>query len=96
MESVDNVIFRVTSEIRGKSEHPDEARIYNFVKDFLDDSGLSDGSFWEKNENTWGPRSFKLKQDGKSNTRKKVLSFFCENHCTKQLIIIQILWIPPL
>ena len=45
MESVDNVIFRVTFEIRGKSEHPDEARIYNFVKDFLDDSGLSDGSF---------------------------------------------------
>ena len=45
MESVDNVIFRVTSEIRGKSEHPDEARIYNFVKDFLDNSGLSDGSF---------------------------------------------------
>ena len=65
MESVDNIIFRVISEIRGKSERPDEARIYNFVKDFVNDSGLPDGSFWEKNENTWGPRSFKLKQDGK-------------------------------
>ena len=27
---------------------PDEARIYNFVKDFLDNSGVSDGSFREK------------------------------------------------
>ena len=48
IESVDNVIFRVISEIRDKSKRPDEARIYNFIKDFLDDSGLSDGFFWEK------------------------------------------------
>ena len=24
-------------------KHPDEARIFNFVKDFLDDSSVSDG-----------------------------------------------------
>ena len=48
METVDAVIFRAISEIRGKSKRPDEARIYNFVKDFLDDSGISNGSFWER------------------------------------------------
>ena len=26
----------------------DKVRIYNFTNDFLDDSGVSDGSFWEK------------------------------------------------
>ena len=36
------------SEIQGKSKRPDEVRIYNFVKGFLDDSGVSDGSFWER------------------------------------------------
>ena len=30
METVDTVIFRAISEIRGKSKHPDEAKIYNF------------------------------------------------------------------
>ena len=45
METVNTVIFRVISEMRGKSKRPDEARIYNFVKDFLDDSAISDGSF---------------------------------------------------
>ena len=45
MEIVGNVIFRAISVIRGKSKRPDEFRIYNFVKDFLDDSGVSDGSF---------------------------------------------------
>ena len=48
METVDAVIFRAISEIRGKSKRPDEARIYNFVKDFLDDSGVSNGFFWER------------------------------------------------
>ena len=48
MEIVGNVIFRAISVIRGKSKRPDEARIYNFVKDFLDDSGVSDGFFWER------------------------------------------------
>ena len=48
MEIVDSVIFRAISVIRGKSKRPDETRIYNFVKDFLDNSGASDGSFWEK------------------------------------------------
>ena len=43
MEAVDTVIFKAISEIRGKSKPPDEARIYNFVKDFIDDSGVSDG-----------------------------------------------------
>ena len=47
-ETVDSVIFRAITEIRGKSKRPDEARIYNFVKDFLDDNGVSDGSFWER------------------------------------------------
>ena len=41
-------IFRAISEIRGKSKRPDEARIYNFIKEFLDESGVSDGSFWER------------------------------------------------
>ena len=48
METVDTVIFRAISEIRAKSKRPDEARIYNFAKDFLDDSGVFDGSFWER------------------------------------------------
>ena len=48
MEIVDTVVFRAISEIRGKSKCSDEARIYNFVNDFLDDSGISDGSFWER------------------------------------------------
>ena len=48
METVNTVIVRVISEMRGKSKRPDEARIYNFVKDFLDDSSVSDGSFWER------------------------------------------------
>ena len=45
METADTVIFKAISEIRGKSKRPDEARIYNFVKKFLDDSKASDGSF---------------------------------------------------
>ena len=48
MEKVDTVIFRAISEIWSKSKHPDEARIYNFVKNFLDDSGESDHSFWKE------------------------------------------------
>ena len=51
METVDTVIFRATFEIRSKSKLPDEARIYNFIKDFFDDSGslIDDyGSFWER------------------------------------------------
>ena len=37
-ETADTVIFRAISEIRGKSKRPDEARIYNFVKNLLHDS----------------------------------------------------------
>ena len=48
METADTVIFKAISEIRGKSKRPDEARIYNFVKKFLDDSEASDGSFWKE------------------------------------------------
>ena len=48
MEIVGTVIFRAISEIRGKSKRPDEAKIYNSVKDFLDHRGVSNGSFWEK------------------------------------------------
>ena len=48
METVDTVIFRAISEIRGKSKRPDEARIYNLFEDFLDDSGVSDVSFCER------------------------------------------------
>ena len=44
-ETVDTVISRA---IWGKSKRLDKARIYNFVKDFLDDSGVSDGSVWER------------------------------------------------
>ena len=47
-ETVDTVISRAISEIWGKSKRLDKARIYNFVKDFLDDSGVSDGSVWER------------------------------------------------
>ena len=45
METADTVIFRAISEIWGKSKRPDKARIYNFVKNLLDDSDVSDGSF---------------------------------------------------
>ena len=48
MEIVDSVVLRAISVIWGKLERPVEARIYNFVKDFLDNSGVFDGSFWEK------------------------------------------------
>lgn len=47
-ETVDTVIPRAISEIWGKSKRLDKARICNFVKDFLDDSGASDGSVWER------------------------------------------------
>ena len=47
METADTVIFRAISEIWGKSKRSDKARIYNFVKNLLDDSDVSDGSFWE-------------------------------------------------
>ena len=45
METADTVIFRAISEIWGKSKRPDEDRFYNFVKNLLDDSEVSDGSF---------------------------------------------------
>ena len=48
MEKADNVIFRAIYQTRGKSKQPDEARIYNFVKNFLDDSDASDGHFWKE------------------------------------------------
>ena len=48
METADTVIFRAISEIRGKSKRPDEARIQNFVKNFLDDRDVSDGFFWKE------------------------------------------------
>ena len=48
METADTVIFKAISDIRGKSKRPDEARIYNFVKKFLDDSEALDGSFWKE------------------------------------------------
>ena len=44
METADTVIFRAISEIWGKSKRSDKARIYNFVKNLLDDSDVSDGS----------------------------------------------------
>ena len=48
MKKADNVIFRAIYQTRGKSKQPDEARIYNFVKNFLDVSDVSDGSFWKE------------------------------------------------
>ena len=48
MEKADNVIFRAIYQTRGKSKQPDEARIYNFVKNFLYDNDVSDGSFWKE------------------------------------------------
>ena len=48
MEAADTVIFRAISEILGKPKRPDEARTLNFVKNFLDDSDVSDGSFWKE------------------------------------------------
>ena len=50
METADTVIFWAISGIRGKSKHPDETRIYNFLKNFFEDSDVSDGLFWEKME----------------------------------------------
>ena len=90
METVDTVIFRAISEIRSKSKCPDEARIYNFVKDFLDDSGVSDVSFWERMKT--------LEDQGVIINRltKCGSSFFWQNPCMNHLIVIQILSIPPL
>ena len=89
METVDTVIFRAISEIRGKSKRPAEARIYDFVKDFLDDSGVSDGSFWER---------IKTLQDQGViiNRPTKCGLCFCQNPCMNHLIVIQTLSIPPL
>ena len=41
MKPVDAVIFRAISEIPVKPKPPDETRIYNFVKEFLDDEAYS-------------------------------------------------------
>ena len=38
------IIFRAISEKHGKSKRLDKARIFNFVKNLLDESDLSDGS----------------------------------------------------
>ena len=46
METADTVIFRAIPEKHGKSKRPDKARIFNFVKNLLDESDLSDGSYW--------------------------------------------------
>ena len=48
METVDTIIFREISEIRGILKRPYEARICYFDKYFLDDRGVSDDSFWER------------------------------------------------
>ena len=50
METVEIVIFGAISEIRGKLKHPDKTRTHIFVKDFLDDSDISDGvlTYWER------------------------------------------------
>ena len=45
IETFGTVIFRRVSVIRVKSKRPDETRIYNFVKDFLDYSDIYNGSF---------------------------------------------------
>ena len=85
METVDAIIFRAISEIRGKSKRPDEARIYNFVKDFLDDSSVSNGSFCERMKT--------LEDQGVfiNRTTKCERFSFCQNPCMKHLTIIQIL-----
>ena len=41
------ITFRAISEKHGKSKRLDKARIFNFVKNILDESDLSDGSCWE-------------------------------------------------
>ena len=41
------LFFLEPFEIPAKSIRPDEARIYNFDKDFLNDGGAFDGFFWE-------------------------------------------------
>ena len=48
MKTVDNVILKEVSKIRGKSQCPEEARIYNSVVDFFDGRRISDDSFWER------------------------------------------------
>ena len=58
MEIVDTVISRAISELRDKSKRPDEARIYNFVNNFLDDSGVSDGSICQRKKTLEDQRAF--------------------------------------
>ena len=48
LKTVDTIIFRAISGIRGKWKRPDEARIYDFVKDFLGNSAVSDGAFTKR------------------------------------------------
>ena len=90
METVDTVIFRAITEIRGKSKRPDEGKIYNSVKDFLAHRGVSNGSFWEKVKT--------LENEGIIINRPTVCgsSFFCQNPCMNHLMVIQILSVPRL
>ena len=90
METVDTVIVRAISEIRDKSKHPDEARNYNFVNDFLDDSGVSDSSFRERMK-TLENQGVVINRPNKCGS-----SFLLSNPCMNHLIVIQILSIPPL
>ena len=90
METVETVIFRAISEIRGKSKRPDEARIYNFVNYFLDkelsDSGVSDSSFWERMK-PLEDQGYVINRPTKCGSSP----FFCQNPCMNHLIITQIL-----
>ena len=45
--TMETVIFRAISEKHGKSKRLGKARIFNFVKNLLDESDLSDGSCWK-------------------------------------------------
>ena len=52
METADTVIFRAISEIPGKSKRPVKPEFIILLKTFLDDSDVSDGSFWEGKKST--------------------------------------------
>ena len=46
--TADTVVFRAISVIRDKLKRPDEPKIYNYIKNFPDDSEVSDDSFWKE------------------------------------------------
>ena len=45
---LDELIFKAISAIRKSKKRPDETRIYDSIKIFLENCGIDDSLFWER------------------------------------------------